>query len=163
MRRDVVILDGVAHLDDSGLPQTADRPDHRGLDVFRQRRADAVAVDAIAVAALGLEEDLVAQPIGKTHDLVLDAGAIARPARRNAAGVHRGAVEVGADQIMHRGVRVGDPAGDLRLRDPIVQEGKRLRFGVAGLFLEVVEPDRVPGHARGRAGLEAAECQTQVF
>ena len=54
--------------------------------------------------------------VGEAHDLVLDRRAVARPARLDLARVHRRPVQVGADQVVDRLVRVGDVAVHLRLR-----------------------------------------------
>ena len=83
----------------------------------------------------GLQEDLVPVLVGEAHDLVLDRRAIARPAALDLAGVHRRAVQVRADQVVHRRVGVGDVAIELRLRDALGGEAERPRIGVAGLRL----------------------------
>ena len=51
----------------------------RQLHVERQRRRDAVRIDLVRREPFGLEENLVARPVGEAHDLVLDRRAIARP------------------------------------------------------------------------------------
>ena len=76
------------------------------LHVGGQRGADAVAVNFVGVQAFGLEEDVVAGLVGKAHDFVLDAGAIARAGGSDLAAVHRGAMEIGADDLVNGGVGV---------------------------------------------------------
>ena len=58
---------------------------------------DAVGVDRVVVEALRFQEDLVAVAVGEAHHLVLDRGAVARPAALDGAGEQRRAVDVGAD------------------------------------------------------------------
>ena len=107
--------------------------------------------------------------IGEPNDLVLDRGAVARTAfRLDLSGVHRGQVEIGADQIVHRRRGSGLEAGDL----PDVREtpvGKRAlgqkreptRPVVPNLLRQRGEIDGLPPEARRRAGLEAAEFESK--
>ena len=105
--------------------------------------------------------------VGEAHDLVFDAGAIARAAALDLAGVHRGAVQVGADDLVDSLVGVRDVHGDLRERrcrtGPVVGqlgEGDG-RVVVAGLLFEAGEVDGLAVEARRGAGLEAAELEAQ--
>ena len=115
-RRGVVVLDGVAPAQHLGVLQAGDEPSIACCTSLRQARADAVAVILQRVAALRLQEDLVAILVGEAHHLVLDRRAVARPATLDLPGVHRGAVQVGADQVVDLGRGVGDVAHQLRLR-----------------------------------------------
>ena len=88
-RIDVIVFDRIAgyhHLD--GL-KPFHAPHHRKLDFAGQRRADAIGIDEVRVQPFGLQENLVPIPIGKTVDLVLDGGTIARTARADGTGEKR--------------------------------------------------------------------------
>ena len=63
--------------------------------------------------------------VGEAHHLVFDGRAVARPPALDLAGVHRRAMQVGADQIVDRFIRVGDVAVHLRLRDAFGGEAER--------------------------------------
>jgi hypothetical protein len=67
----------------------------------------------------------VAALVGEADDLVLDAGAIARPARPDLAGVERRTVQVGPHGFMDLGGGCGQPAGDLFHVEPVGHEGER--------------------------------------
>ena len=58
--------------------------------------------------------------LAEADDLVLDRGAIARPAALDLAGIHRRAMHIGADDLMGLRRRAGDGALDLRRFDPSV-------------------------------------------
>ena len=58
--------------------------------------------------------------VGEADDLVLDRRAVARAGGLDLPGVHRRAVEVGADQVVDRLVGVGDLAVHLRLLEASV-------------------------------------------
>ena len=90
--------------------------DDRLLDVAGEAGGDAVAVVFEGVPPLGLEEDLVLLAVGEADDLVLDRGAVARAGALDLARVHRGPVQVGADDVVDGGVGRGDVAVELRLR-----------------------------------------------
>src|ERR1039458_6342245 len=76
----------------------------------------AVGINLDRVAALGLEENLMALLVAEAHHLVLDRRAIARSLALDDPGVHRRAVDAAADYFV--GARVGkrQMAGKLRVR-----------------------------------------------
>ena len=112
-RRGEVVFDGVAEAEDLGAFEAGDERDDGFLHVAREAGGDAVAVVFEGVAAFGFEEDLVLVAVGEADDLVLDGGAVAGAGGLDLAGVHRGAVEVVADEVVDVGVGVGDVAGEL--------------------------------------------------
>ena len=77
-RRAVVVFHGVARADDLGILQPGDGADEVVLDLVGQRGGDAVDVELAGVAALRLQEDLVALLLGEADHLVLDGRAVAR-------------------------------------------------------------------------------------
>ena len=93
----------------------------------------------------------------EAHDLVLDRWAIARPAARDLAGIHRRAVNIVADDPVRRLGGAGDAALDLGLLDALGQRRERLRRLVAGLHLDRGPVDGAAVEPRRRAGLEATE------
>src|SRR5262249_37517147 len=84
---------------------------------------------------------------------------VARPLALDLAGVHRGAVEVGADEIVDRLVGVGDVAAHLWLGDALRSEAERPRLGGAGLLLAPGEGNRPAVQPACRPGLEAGELE----
>ena len=92
--------------------------------------------------------------IGEADDLVLDRGAIARANALDLPGIHRRAVEIGADQSMARRRGPGNEAADLRDANFIRQKRKRLRRIIARLRLEAGPVDGLAIEPRRRAGLQ---------
>ena len=99
----------------------------------------------------------MAVAIAEADDLVLDRGAIARAAALDLAGIHRRAMHIGPDHVMGRRRRPGDPALDLRRRDPVGHDRKRLRRIVAGLHFDRGPVDGRAIEPRRRAGLQSSE------
>ena len=69
--------------------------------------------------------------------------------------------EIGANDVVCRGRRVGDPAGDLGRHDSLGQKRERHRIVVGLLHFEARPIDRLAIEPGGRAGLQASELQTQ--
>ena len=110
---EVVGFDGVAGADDLGVLQAGDGPDEVILDLEGQGGGDAVDVELAGVAALRLQEDLVAFLLGKAHHLVLHGRAVAGADALDFARIHCRFVDIGPDDVVRLGCRVGDPAGNL--------------------------------------------------
>ena len=96
-------------------------------------------VHFLGVLAAGLDKDRVALLFFKTDDLILDGRAVARPHALNVAAVQRRAVQVVEDDLVRRGVCVGDIAVDLVVHRHAGHKAERLQFGVgvAGLAFEL--------------------------
>ena len=94
----MVVFDGVAGPDDARLFETRDRRDHRALHLFGQRGRDAVRIDGVVVETFRLEKDLMPVALAEAHDLVLDRRTVARPAAVDLTGIHRRAMQIGADR-----------------------------------------------------------------
>ena len=153
----MVVFDRIARPHDARALQAGNRCDQSELHVLRQRGRDPVRIDGGVVEAFRLEKDLMPVALAEAHDLVLDRGAIARPAALDLAGIHRRAVDVGADDLVGRRRRAGDAALDLRIGDARGEHRERLRRFVAGLQLRGAPVDgRAVEPGRG-AGLEAAQ------
>ena len=134
----IVVLDGVAPLENLGALEPGNAVDHRLLHVGGEAGADAVAVDALAVVALGLQEYLVFAFVGEADDLVFDAGAVARAGGGDLPAVHGGAIEVCLDEVVGSGTGPGDPAIDLACVDAVIHVGEGRGHAVAGLDLESI-------------------------
>src|SRR5262249_4089521 len=96
-RIDVVVFDRVAWPHDAGALQTRNRGDDGALNLLWQRGGDAVRIDRAVVQSFRLQKDLMPVALAEADDLVLDRGAIARPAALDLARIHRRAMHVGAD------------------------------------------------------------------
>ncbi len=138
----------------------------RQLHVVGQRGRDAVGVDLAAIEAvggLGLQVDLVTLLVREPDDLVLDRRAVARADALDRALVQRRPVQVGADEVVGRRGRVGDPArplGQRRRRAVVIEREPRRRI-VARLPLERRVVDGLAVDAARRAGLEPRQRQAQ--
>ncbi|MEY9611533.1 hypothetical protein ABIF21_004407 [Bradyrhizobium elkanii] len=105
----------------------------------------------------------MAVTVAEADDLVLDRGAIARSGALDLTGIHRRAMHIGPDHLMGRGRRPGDAALDLRRRNPVSHDRKRLRRLVSGLHFDRGPVDRSAVEARRRSGLEPAERKPCPF
>ena len=101
--------------------------------------------------------------IRKADDLVLDAGAIARPHALDLSPVERGTVDIFQDDALCLLVRPGDVAHRLVLARVQGVVGEGHDGFVALLHLQIREINAGPQHARGRPRLEAAQAQAQLF
>src|SRR5690606_19539518 len=162
-RREEVILDRVAVLEDARLAKRRDRREDLVLHVPWKARRDAVQVDPRGVETFRLEEDLMALLLGEAHDLVLDRRAVTRPDALDRPGVHRRAVEVLANDLVSPLVRPRDVAFDLRQRDRGRRIRERDRRIVARLRRRLAPVDRRRLDARGRAGLEPAALEADLL
>ena len=127
------------------------------LHVFGKARADAVAVILARVQAFRLEEDQVRILVREANDLVLDAGAVARPATADLARVHRGAIQVRANHVVDRGIRIRRMAGNLRKGDLLGTEAERPGRVVAGLEFALGEVDGAAIESARGTGLESGQ------
>ncbi|MGC0321911.1 hypothetical protein ABIG06_002540 [Bradyrhizobium sp. USDA 326] len=153
----VVVFDRVARPHHLHPLQAWDAGEDRKLDLLRQRGRDAIGIDRRIVEPFRLQKDLMTVAVAEADDLVLDRRAITRPGALDLAGVHRRAMDIGADHLMGGGRGPGDPALDLRGRDPLGQDRERLRRLVSGLHLDGGPVDRGAIQTGRRAGLEAPE------
>ena len=141
--------------------QTRNARDHLLLHIARQAGGDAVDVHLQRVATFRLEKQLVPRLIGEAHDFVFDRRAVARSAGADLAAVHWRAVQIGADQLVHRLVRVGDVTRQLLDAEFIGEKGKGLRLVVAGLQFQLAVVDGAAVEAGRSARFEAREAEAQ--
>jgi len=132
---DVIVFDGIARPDHLYPLKAGNGRQDRELHLFGKRCRDAVGIDRMIVEPLGLQKDLMALPVRKAHHLILDRGAVTRPAALDLAGIHRRTMHIGPDHLMGRRRGAGDAALDLWGRDPVRHDRKRLRRLVPGLHL----------------------------
>mmetsp|Transcript_34667 Transcript_34667/g.75757 ORF Transcript_34667/g.75757 Transcript_34667/m.75757 type:complete len:553 (+) Transcript_34667:397-2055(+) len=163
-RREEVVLHRVRRPEHLARLQPRQRPQHRQLKALRQAGGETLHVNLRRVASFGLEEDLVGVLVGEAHDLVLDAGAVARPARLHPPPIGGGLVQVVADQLVRgqRGAR--QVAAHLLLhhvRRWIVAEPTLLV--VPGLRLQHVEVDGAAVHPRGGPRLQAVRLEAELL
>ena len=162
-RIDMVVFDGIARPDHLHPLESGNGREDRELNLFRQRGRDAVGIDRGVVEPFRLQEDLVAVAVAEPDDLVLDRGTIARTAALDLTGIHRRAMHVGPDHFMGRRRRPGDPALDLRRRDPVGHDRERLRRVIAGLHFNGGPVDSRAIEPRRRAGLQSSERKANPF
>jgi hypothetical protein len=98
----------------------------------------------------------------KAVNLVLDRRAVTRPDAFDHAGVHRRAIEVGADDGVRLGVGAGDPARQLwRMLRRITKKREHRQWIVRTLLGQLREIDGLAVKPRRRAGLQPADRQLQ--
>lgn len=68
-------------------------------------------------------------------------------------------MNIGADHVMGGGRRPGDPALDLRGRDPLGHDRERLRGLVSGLHFDRGPVDGGAIQTRRRPGLQPSKCE----
>ena len=124
---------------------------------------DAIGVDAGILQAFGLEEDLVAGPVGEPGNLVFDRGTITRSATGNGPAIDRRLHQIVGDNPVRRLGRAGHAAFDLGHGDAIGQERKRDRCLVGRLHVETRPVDGATIKPRRCAGLETAHAQAQTI
>ena len=100
--------------------------------------------------------------VGEADDFVFDGRAVARAARLNLAGVHRSAVQIGADEFVNGFVGVRDPARQLIAGDFFGEEAEGLRIVVAGLNFAAAVIDGAAVQSAGCAGFEASEFEAEA-
>ncbi|MNS59720.1 hypothetical protein D3C72_926850 [compost metagenome] len=97
--------------------------------------------------------------VGEADHLVLDRGAVARPAPRQPAAIDGALAQVLGDDAVGFLGRMSDAAGDLRHLDAVGQEAERHRFLVRRLHLQPIPGDGAAVQTRGRAGLQTPHHQ----
>ena len=171
LRVEVVVFNRIAGAQDVRVFQPGHRAHQLVLDVKRQTGRNTVRVVLVCVQAFRLQKDLVALLVGKAVDLVLYAGAIARPYPLDLAGEHRAAVKATADDLVRARIGVRHPARHLRrvlFGPPQKTEHRHLgahaaRHAVTRLFLTAAEIDGAAVQPGRRASLEAALRQLELF
>src|SRR6266852_4052775 len=103
--------------------------------------------------------------VGKFDDFVLDRRTVARTDRVNLAAVHRGTMDVLADDAVSFFRREGNVARDLGVvvSDAFGAETERRGIGIAGLNLEGRPVDGASVETGRRAGLQAATAQAELL
>ncbi len=158
---DGVVLDGVTGTEHFGVLETGDGGEHGELDIDRERSAHAVDVDLVGVEALGFEEKLMGQLVGKGDDFGLDGGTVARADGLDLATVHGRAMDVFANDAMSFRRGVDDVAGHLGLGDAAGAEAERSGIGVTVLRLKERPVDGAAIEAGRGPGLEAAVAEAE--
>jgi hypothetical protein len=107
------------------------------LDVGGEGCRDSLEVDFVGGKALGFQKKLVAVAVGEACDFVFDGGAVARADASGGFvgfwGKHRAEVQIVADNLVCRFVRVCDVTGDEVFDWTGGEKGKRLDIVVAVL------------------------------
>ena len=162
---DRIVLNRVPRPHHLGAIEPGDRLEDRQLHINRQRSAHAVHVDLVRVQALGLQEKLVRQFVGKLDDLVFNRGTITRPRRMNLSAVHRRTMHVLANDAMRLFGGERDIARHLRIvmRNPPRSEAERSGIHISRLPLEARPVNRASVEPRRRPGLEPASAQAKLL
>ena len=160
--REVVVLDGIAGLKDTGLGEAVDGTQGVELHIEGKRRREAIDIVGLRVPPFGLDEKLVVVLVGEAVDLILDGGAIARPTALDATCEHGRALETGAENVVGTEVGIGNIAGALLGKWLGISERELGRMLVARLDLQAVEVDGAAVDAYRRAGLEALHLESEA-
>ena len=130
------------------------------LNVERQRGGDTVWIQLVGCQPLGFDKHLVALLVGKAVNLVFDRGAVARPDALDDPGIHGGAVEVLADDVVRALIGVGDEAVDLLgVQLGAAHERHHRNRCITWLHGHLAEIDTAPVDTRRGAGLQAINSQ----
>src|SRR5262249_33389173 len=151
----------ITRAQDFGGSEPGDRGEQLSLHLFWQRRRDSVGVDRRIVESLRLEKNLMSVALAEADDLVLDRGAIARPAALDLARIHRRAVDIGLDDRGRRPCGSRDSAANLRVFDVLGKRRERLGRLAARWHLETRPVDRAPVEPRRRSGLQTAQRESE--
>ncbi len=158
---DIVIFYRVAGLQNFHLRKAGHGLDEGLLDGFGQAGGDAVGIDDVAVQPFGFQKHLVAGFIGETDDFVLDGGAVARADTFDLTAIDGGLMQIIADDPVGIGGGFADPAGDLRIGDPLGKQAKRDGLGFAVIGGQIFPIDGGSRQAGRGAGFEATERQAE--
>src|SRR5690606_9922356 len=120
----------VAVTHDLSLLKPRNQPENRILHISREACRDSVDINFMRLASLGFEEQLMSCLFRESNHFVFDRGAIAGSSGIDLSAVHWCPVEVGTNQVMHRLIRVGDPARELLDLHAVMKKGK----GFGGLI-----------------------------
>ena len=99
--------------------------------------------------------------ISEFDDFVFDRGAVTRTAAVNLTAVHRSAMQVVANQIVHLRIGISDPTRHLLDRKIITEKRKWLWGIVAGLNFGFAVVDGPTVEPRRRAGFESLKRKPQ--
>ena len=151
-RIDKIIFNRIARTEYFHLFQTGDRCQQCQLNILGQGGRNTIGIDGMIVQPFRFEENLMFGFIGKPNHLILDRRAIARTAAINLPAIHRCAMQIIADDFMGFFGRVRHIARDLRYRNFIVQERKRIWRVITGLLNKAmpfnraaIQTSRCPG------------------
>ena len=86
LRVKVIVLDSISRLEEHGILQTLDGVNSILLNFQRKRRRKTLKIILRRSPALGFQEKLMRILIGKSTELVFDAGAVPRTLAMNTAG-----------------------------------------------------------------------------
>ena len=137
------------------LLHTADRAHDLQLHIKRQRRRNPVRVNLVRIQTFRLQKHVMAGLIGKAMNLVFDRRAVTRAHALDHPGVHRGAVEVVANNLVRTLVGVGNPAGQLlRMLPGIAKERKHRHRVIRVLGLHHRKIDGLTVQAGRGAGFQ---------
>src|SRR4029077_333651 len=162
---DRVIFDGVAGPQHFGGFAAGDGFQDGELNIDGQRCTHPVDVNFMCVQPFGLEKKLVLELVGELHDFVFDGGTISWSDRLDLAAVHRGAVDVFADDAMRLFGRERDVAGHLTvvMGDAQGAEAEGRGIEIAGLRFEARPIDGASVEPRRRPGLQAAAAEPEFL
>ena len=110
---------------------------------------------------LGFHKDLMLGFVLKPDDLILDRRAIPRPRGIDHPHIHRGSVQVVADDVMRTFIGIREVAGNLRVRDGAKSGMKTGAAGRRGLHAHDVEINRIPMQSWRRAPFSSARLQSR--
>ena len=159
-RVDVIVFDGVAGADDTG-PLQAGNGGYQGLlHIQGEAGGNAVGIAFLAIQSFRLHKNLMALPVGKTGDFILDGRAVACACAGDNSGKQGGAVQPGPDDVVGAFVGPGNVTGSLRQTRPLPSEAEARRGAVSLLNFHTGEVDAVGQQTRRGAGFKSPQFQT---
>ena len=113
----VIILDSISPAKDLCFFQTWNKCKHFLLHILGKASANAIAIIFAGGAPLGFEKNLMPVFVCKANNFIFNRRAVTRALRFDLSRVHRGTMQILADQIMHLRVGIGNMTGNLLLFD----------------------------------------------
>src|SRR6266581_759253 len=98
--RYIIIFHGITHAHHLNVLQRGNTTQHGQLHILRQAGIHPLNIDSTRTPAFRLQENLVRNFIGETHDLIFNGRTIARPNTLDNSRVKRRAMEVVANNLV---------------------------------------------------------------
>ena len=136
---------------------------HCDLHISRQTCAHALHIHLMRAESFRLDKNLMPVFVRKTHELVLNARAIARAGGVDLSAVHGGSMQVIENDAVRVRVCIGQIARRLLPRESAVEKRKRGRRHITVLPLHFVIIERASVHARGRTRFKPLERYAELF
>ena len=157
-----IVFDRIPRPNHLGLLQARNRRNHSSLNINRHARRHTIHIDLVRIQSFRLQEDLVRHLIRKLDELVLYGRTVPRPDPFYLAAVERGTPNAFPYDAGSFRSGPAQEALNLGAIDPVCQKGKRSRFRISRLWLELRPIDGTRIKPRRGTGLQSRPTQIQT-